>query len=120
MQGVVGGGLAHHRLPHMDDFHGLVTEAVNPQHFQRFPVEQDLQHAHPLAGDLRPRQILEKRLAHFVGHAGLGELLFGAAHGADAGNGIDTGGHVGDLFHRAALDDALGAEPALVVGGTGQ
>ncbi len=63
---------------------------MHAEDFQGFAVEQDLQHALRLAGDLRTRHALEEGLAHFVRHLGLGQLLLVLADRADLGNGVDT------------------------------
>jgi len=93
---------------------------VNAQHFKGFTVEQDFQHALGLAGNLCTRHALEKRLAHFVRHLGLGQLLLVLADRADLRNGVDAGRHVIDEAPAAVINDAARCRTPLVVGGTGQ
>ena len=55
------------------------AEAVDAQQRQRLAMKQQLEHAHRLAGDLCPGQVLEHRLADFVGHLVVGQLPLGLA-----------------------------------------
>src|SRR5690606_30944467 len=99
---------------------GLVTEAVDAQHLQRLAMEQDLQHAHRFATDLRPGGVLEERLTHFVGNPLRSQLTLGLAQRTDLRNGVDTGGHVIDETPAVVLDDIARSRTPLVEGRTGQ
>ncbi|MNM94455.1 hypothetical protein D3C81_1068590 [compost metagenome] len=83
-------------------------------------MEQDLQHADPLVGDLRARHALEERLAHFVGHLRRGQLLLGLADRADFRKRVDAGRHVIDEAPAVVLDDIARRRTPLVVRRTGQ
>ncbi|MCY1346150.1 hypothetical protein D9M69_322290 [compost metagenome] len=83
-------------------------------------MEQDLQHAHRLAGDLCAGHALEEGLAHFVGDLRLGELALVLADGADLRNGVDAGRHVIDEAPAVVLHRAASSRTALVGGGAGQ
>ena len=50
-----------------------------PRICQRLAVEQQLEHADRLAGDLGPGQALELGVADFVGDVGGGQLALGLA-----------------------------------------
>ena len=88
-QGIVGDGLSHNRLANMDNFGGIGTETMNPQHFQRFPMKENLQHSGRLPGNLSPSDTLEVGMSHFVGDQRIGQLAFCLADRTDFGAGIN-------------------------------
>ena len=51
-------GLRHDRLADVDDLRGVLPKAMNAKNLQRFAMEQQLEHAHGLAGDLRRARLL--------------------------------------------------------------
>src|SRR3546814_16595397 len=67
-----------------------ITEAVHTEHFQRCAVEENLQHAHWLERNLRPRHAFEERLTDFIGNLRLRQFALILADRADLGNGVDT------------------------------
>ncbi len=79
---------------------------MHAEHFQRFAVEQNLQHADPFTGYLRTGHALEECLADFVGHLGLSQFVLVLADRADLGNGVDPGWHVVDIAPTAVVDHA--------------
>ncbi|MCY1350667.1 hypothetical protein D9M69_369030 [compost metagenome] len=83
-------------------------------------MEEDLQHAHRLVGDLRTGHALEEGLAHFVGDLRLGELALVLADGADLRNGVDAGRHVVDETPAVVLHRAASGRTTLVGGSAGQ
>ena len=91
-----------------------------PQNFPGLPVEQNLQHTHGFAGNLRPRQILEERLADIVWHFGFGQFALGFTNRADFRNGINAGRHVVHKAEILVLGNVRRGRPPLVVSGTGQ
>jgi hypothetical protein len=133
MVGVVEGGLgevldavgarrlAHDGLADVDDLGGLLAEAVDAEDLQRLAVEQDLEHADGVAGDLRAGDGLERRLGDLVGHLGGGQFALGLADGADLRHRVDAGGEFLDQRPVAlAVGDVGADEAALVVTGAGQ
>ena len=63
-------GLGHDRLADVHDLRRVGSEAVDAEHLQRLAMKQDLEHAHRLAGDLGPGQVLEQGMADLVGNPG--------------------------------------------------
>ncbi|CUS14460.1 unnamed protein product [Tuber aestivum] len=106
LEGIELTRLVHDRLADVHDLRRLVAEAMHAEDFQGFTVEQDLQHALRLTGDLRTRHALEECLAHFVRHFGLGQFVLVLADRADLGNGVDPGRHVVHVAPAAIVDDA--------------
>src|SRR5690606_34130546 len=103
----------------MHDFGGLVTETMDAEQRTRLPVKQQLEHAGLLAGDLRARQVAEKRLADFVGNLLRRQFLLGVSHRTDTGNGVNAGWHIGNALVLAATQ-AGRTETSLVISGAGQ
>ena len=52
---------------------------MDTENFQRVTVEQDLEHADGLAGDLRPRETPKQAVSDFIGFAGGCQFAFGLA-----------------------------------------
>ena len=98
----------------MYDLGRLVTEAVDAENFQRIAMEQDLEHADGIAGDLGAGGVLEERLPHFVGDARLGQFGLATPHRADLGDGVDTGRHLIDELELFPQQVGRG-EAALIV-----
>ncbi|EAU65622.1 hypothetical protein STIAU_6500 [Stigmatella aurantiaca DW4/3-1] len=121
VDGVARPLLGHDRLADVDDLRGVVPQAVDAEDLPRVPVEEQLEHAHRAAGDLRARQALEEGMADLVGHVLMGELLLGAPQAADLRAGVDAAGDVlHQLVFQPPLDDVGGGEAALIIRGAGQ
>ena len=84
-------------------------------------MEQQLQHAHRVAGYLGPRQAAEQRPSDFVGHLLGRELPLGTPHRADFRAGVDARRDVLDEPPLGgAIQNVLAGEAPLLVAGAGQ
>src|SRR5690606_28300020 len=113
--------LRHDRLTDVDDLGSLIPEAVNAEQFQGFGVEQQLQHAGGLAGNLGAGEVLEEVMADLVRDLGGRQLPLGLADRTDLRNSVLAGRDIPPKAHVAlVLGDMGGGDAALVVGGAGQ
>ena len=81
-------------------------------------MEEELQHAHRCAGDLRTSEVAEFGLANFVRDFRFGEFAFAFADAGDFWNRIDPSRNVlNEPLVADTLADMGRGEPALVVGG---
>ena len=92
VQSVARSWLGHDRLADMDDLGCLLAEAVDPQDFERVHMEQDLDHADSVAGDLRPGDTAKKGSPNLVGDLPFGQFPLGRPYGTDFRAGIDAVG----------------------------
>ncbi len=121
VQRVALAGLRHDGLANVNDFRRARPETVDAQNLQRLAVEQQLEHADGLAGDLGAGEALEAALADFVRHTLLSEFAFGFSQRADFRAGIDAGRDVGDQSAVArSVDQVMRGVAALHVRGTRQ
>ena len=111
--------LLHDGLADVHDLGCLITEAVDAEDFQRVAMEQDLEHADGVAGDLGACGVLEEGLPHFVGNARFGQFALATPHRADLGDGVDAGRHLIDELELLAQQIGRG-EAALIIGSRGQ
>ena len=90
LERIVGSRLFHNRLSDMHNFRGVWAEAVHTEDFERFAMEEQLEHSDRSASNLGSGETFELRMADFVGDFGGGQFAFGLADTADFRTGIDT------------------------------
>jgi hypothetical protein len=113
--------LRHDGLADVDDLRRLFAKAVDAQDLHGLAMEQQLQHAHGVAGDLRAGDGLELRLGDLVGDLLGGQFALGAADRADLGHRVDAGREFVDQGPVALAVGNMGAdEAALIITGAGQ
>ena len=107
--------LLHDGLADVDDFRRLVTETMDAEDLQRVEMEDDLQHAYFVAGDLRAGNVAEKGFADFVWNFFLGQFGLVEPYRADFGNRVDAGRNILQRRECRCVEDRIGGSPSLVV-----
>ncbi len=98
----------HHGLADVDDLGGRFADHVHAEQLARFAMEQQLEHARCVAGDLAAGDLAEAGDADFVRHALGGELLLVLADHRDFGNREQAVRHVLARLELAAQHVAGG------------